>query len=141
MTGYKPKKENKIYPTIKAEKFSIYQLSNNIFKVLPVAGTELDIDDAIEIRQGITKLCPNMKFAVMVDGSNYFSTTAELRQLIASDEYTQLRFATAIVTESLAGKIIGNFFIKVNKPASPTKIFSKEKDAFQWLNHSALSLQ
>jgi hypothetical protein len=141
MTGFKPQKENKIYPTIKSEKFSIYQLSINIFKVLPVAETELDKEDAIEIRQSITKLCPNMKFAVMVDGSNYFSTTVELRQLIASDEYTQLRFATAIVTESLAGKIIGNFFIKVNKPGSPTKIFSKEEDAFRWLNHLALSLQ
>jgi hypothetical protein len=141
MTGFKPKKENKKLAAITSEKYSIYQLTFNIFKVTPKTGIELDVQDAIEIRKGIISLCPATKFAVMVDGSNYFSTTSELRQLIASEAYTQLRFATAIVTQSMAGKIIGNFFIKVNKPASPTKIFSNEEDAFQWLNHLSLSLQ
>jgi hypothetical protein len=141
MTGFKPQKKRKDKAVIVAEKYSIFVLAANIFKVSPMAGVELDAHDGMEIRKRILSLCPNQKFAVLVDGSNYFSTTAELRELIASDTFTQLRFATAICTQSLAGKIIGNFFIKVNKPASPTKIFSSEKLAFEWLTHLSLSLQ
>lgn len=141
MTGVKTIKLTQGEAAVVREKYSLYCLSKNIFKVSPVAGIELDDQDGKEIRNEILRLCPDSKFAVLVDGSNYFSTTAELRQLIASEAYTQLRFATAIVTKSMAGKIIGNFFIKVNKPASPTKIFSNEVDAFKWLKHLALSLQ
>ena len=77
----------------------------------------------------------------MTDATDFFSTTNELRQLLASAAFTDLRFATAIVTKSMASKIIGNFFIRVNKPTTPTKLFSSEKLAFEWLNHLSLSLQ
>ncbi|MGZ4078580.1 MAG: DUF7793 family protein, partial [Bacteroidia bacterium] len=59
--------------------------------------------------------------------------TDAARKLIASKEYTDKRFAIAFVTTSLANKIVGNFFIKFNKPASATKLFSDEETALEWI--------
>jgi hypothetical protein len=123
------------------EKFEIFVLSNNIFKLKPHINVELDVEDAYEMRKNFLNFSKGNKFAVLTDATNYFSTTSELRQLLASATFTELRFATAIVTNSMANKIIGNFFIKVNKPATPTKLFSSEKLAFEWLTHLSLSLQ
>lgn len=123
------------------EKFEIFVLSSNIFKLKPKSGIELDVEDGYEIRRNFLLLSKGNKFAVLTDATNFFATTSELRQLLASQEFTDLRFATAIVTQSMASKIIGNFFIKVNKPATPTKLFSSEEIAFEWLSHLALSLQ
>lgn len=123
------------------EKYEIFILSKNLFKLKPRENAELDVNDGIEIRKAFLILSEGAKWAVLVDGTNFFSTTGELRQLSASEEYTILRLALAIVTKSMATKIIGNFFIKVNKPASPTKLFSNEKLAIEWLNHLLLSQQ
>ena len=123
------------------DKFEIFVLSSNIFKLKPKENVELVVQDAIEIRNIFFKLANGSKWAVLVDGANFFTTTAEFRSLSASAAYTDLRVALAIVTNSMATKIIGNFFIKVNKPASHTKLFSNEKEALAWLKHLTLSLQ
>ena len=107
----------------------------------PRAGVELDVEDGYEMRGNFLLLSNGNKFAVLTDATQFFSTSSELRQLLASALFTELRFATAIVTQSMASKIIGNFFIKVNKPATPTKLFSSEQLAFEWLTHLSLSLQ
>lgn len=38
-----------------------------------------------------------------------------------------------MVTNSLANKLLGNFFIKFHKPKTPARIFSDEKTALEWL--------
>jgi hypothetical protein len=121
------------------EKYQVYVLAKNIYKLKLQSNIELDANDAIEIRSNFLSLSNGKKWGVLVDAENFFSTTSEFRQLSASKEYTDLRLALAIVTNSMATKIIGNFFIKVNKPASPTKLFSNEKQAFEWLKRLLLS--
>ena len=65
--------------------------------------------------------------------NTFFSTTNEFRKLLASKEFTDYRMAVAFVTKNMAIKILGHFFINVNKPATPTKMFTNEADAFKWL--------
>jgi hypothetical protein len=123
------------------EKYEIFILSKNLYKLKPRENVELDLQDGIEMRNIFLALSNGSKWAVLIDGANFFSTTSELRQLSANEEYTKLRLALAIVTKSMATKIIGNFFIKVNKPASPTKLFSEEKPAIEWLKQLLLNQQ
>ena len=123
------------------DKFEIFILSKNIFKIKPKENIELDAQDAFEIRKNFASLAVGNKWAVLTDGGNYFTTTSEFRQLLASKAFTDHRVALAIVTKSMATKIIGNFFIKVNKPGTPTKLFISETDAYDWLNNQMLSLQ
>jgi len=43
--------------------------------------------------------------------------------------------ADAFITNSPAMKLISNFYLRINKPARPTKMFSKEKEAIEWLKN------
>jgi hypothetical protein len=52
-------------------------------------------------------------------------TNADIQQ------YTK---AAAIVQNSLAHRILGNFVIKVQRPLAPTKLFTTVPDALTWLN-------
>jgi hypothetical protein len=124
------KKSNAVFSN---DKFEIFVLASNIFKVKPRLNAELDVEDGKKIRTILMKLSVNKSYAILGDGTNYFTSTSELRQLMASKEFTDLRFGFAIVTRSIATKIVGNFFIKVNKPASPTRIFDEEASALEWL--------
>ena len=51
----------------------------------------------------------------------------------ASKEGTQYSIAEAIVIKNLAQKILANFYLSFNKPLKPTKLFTNEKDALDWL--------
>lgn len=114
-------------------KLEITKLTDRIYKLKPFEGIELDIDDVKEMRRVYLEFSGGEKFAILLDAGLEFSTTPAARELIASKEYTVLRVATALVTTSLANRLVGNFFIRVNKPASPTRMFNDEKDAFEWL--------
>lgn len=118
-------------------KFEITRLDNSIFKLMPFEGVELDIEDVQKMRSVYLELSKGEKFAVLLDAKYVFTTTEEARKLLASKEYTDKRFAAAFVTSSLANKIFGNFFIKFNKPASPTKLFTEESSALEWLEEQA----
>lgn len=41
--------------------------------------------------------------------------------------------ADAFVINSLAQRIVANFYLKINKPFVPTKFFNNEEDAVVWL--------
>ena len=46
--------------------------------------------------------------------------------------------ADALVINSLAHKILANFYMKMNKPVKPTKIFTSQKKAVDWLKNLKL---
>ena len=41
--------------------------------------------------------------------------------------------ADALVIKSLAHKMLANFYVKINKPIKPTKIFTIQEKALNWL--------
>ncbi|GAA4841844.1 hypothetical protein [Algivirga pacifica] len=51
-----------------------------------------------------------------------------------ANEGNQYILASAIVISSPIVKMLANFFIRVNKPKNPTKIFTDEVNAVEWLN-------
>lgn len=114
-------------------KYEITILDDCIFKLKPFEGAEIDVDDVKEMRKVYLEFSKGKPFAILLDASQDFTPTDEARKLLASKEYTEKRVAAGFVTTTLANKIIGNFFIKFNKPASPTKLFNDEAAAFTWL--------
>ncbi len=51
----------------------------------------------------------------------------------ASEEGLLYTIADAFVVKSLAQKILASFYLKFNKPPKPSKIFTNEKAALEWL--------
>lgn len=114
-------------------KFEITILRPYLFKLTPFGDVEIGAEDVYEMRKVFLRFSDDQPFAVLLDASNNFTPTEEARALLASKEFTSKRIAAAFVTTSLANKLIGNFFINFNRPATPTRMFTDEAAALAWL--------
>jgi hypothetical protein len=114
-------------------KFEIREEHLPIFRLTIFEAVEIELEDVMEMAAAFRKLSQGQKFAVLLDATKPFTLSSEARNMIASKELTSDRMAAAFVTRSLANKLVGNFFIKFNKPATPTRLFSDEAAAMVWL--------
>lgn len=55
------------------------------------------------------------------------------RQYFALPEHINVISKSAIVLNSSSQRLVGNFFLRVNKPAIPTKLFNYPEEAWNWL--------
>lgn len=70
---------------------------------------------------------------VLSDITKEKSPKKEVRDYLGSADVLALTKANAIVAGSLLSKIVGNLYLSFNKPSIPTKMFSDEASALQWL--------
>lgn len=97
-------------------------------------GEYIELEDAIEMREANLKLSEGKPFCLLMSGlTGYYTFSPDAKRLLAGKEYSTLRKAVAFVSNSLATKLLSEAFIRINKPKSPSKVFSNEKDAFEWL--------
>lgn len=61
------------------------------------------------------------------------SFTKEAREYVASDEVTAFIKAEAFVISGIALRILGNGYLRINKPKRPIKIFKSRGPAVHWL--------
>ena len=58
----------------------------------------------------------------------------EVRSWAADSSGNKYTYCDAVVISNFAQKIIANFYIKFNKPQSPTKVFNSTEKALEWIN-------
>lgn len=73
-----------------------------------------------------------MPFIIFIGEFSTFNKDA--REFSADPTKENATTAIAYVIDNLAQKLIANFFIRINKPAKPVKLFNSEEDALLWLN-------
>jgi hypothetical protein len=61
------------------------------------------------------------------------SLSRDARAFYASAETGTVFSATALLVSSPVSRAIGNFFIGLNKPSMPTRLFGSEAEAVEWL--------
>ena len=101
------------------------------FVALPVP--EHTLDDAKENVEIAAKICKGKKVPGLVDIREVKSVSREARMHYAGDENAKVLSAVAILVDSPISRIIGNFFIGLNKAPFPCKLFSSESAAIEWL--------
>jgi hypothetical protein len=57
----------------------------------------------------------------------------EARAFFASEDYMRLCSQTALVVGSPVSRVIGSFFVGLNRPSYPYKIFDDPEEAAEWL--------
>lgn len=60
--------------------------------------------------------------------------TKEARDYLASKEGCHKAASCAILINSNVTRVLANYFIMINKPLVPTKVFTNEEGAKQWLS-------
>lgn len=94
---------------------------------------EIGLEDAKHDFWIAAEMVGNRRVAVMADSREYTHFSEEVREFYAGREAAERIVAMAIIISSLPTRLIGNFFIRFNKPLFPTRLFNSEQEATQWL--------
>jgi hypothetical protein len=97
-------------------------------------GVKLRIEDSTaEMEIYEKEYCNEMKRPILVDIKNIKSVSKESRGIYTSKETARYLSAAALLIGNPVSRIIGNFYMGINKTAMPVKMFSSEKEALAWL--------
>lgn len=76
------------------------------------------------------------KIPLLIDADEFINVTTEARKLIRKLESIVPISARALIMTSLGHRILASFYIKMQKPIVPTKIFNNYEDGIQWLTEN-----
>lgn len=96
-------------------------------------GATFDAEHAIDNRTAALELAGWQRCGLIFESEGDIVTTPEMRQVSASAQYNSHFIAVALVSPSVAMKILGNFYMRINKPVVPTRFFSQHEPAEAWL--------
>ncbi len=92
------------------------------------------MDDIKEMIEYVIEFVGKRRHYAIVDFGSQVNSTTESRNMYAQSEYLNAyRIADAFIVETLALKLIANFFIKVTKPKIKTRSFTNIPDAIEWI--------
>ena len=109
-------------------------LDNNIIYCRVLPGELMSLEDGRDNIHAISKLAGGKKVPVVVDIRESKGVSKECRKYFASKEVAKVQTACALLIESPFSRLIGNFFLGLNKPLFPTRLFNDEGEAINWLN-------
>lgn len=91
-------------------------------------------DVVAQIDAGHKLIGQNVKLPVLVDISNIKTLSREARLYVTnSPESVSICKAVALLVGSPITSVIGNFFMGLNKPVYPLKLFNQLEEAVKWL--------
>lgn len=94
---------------------------------------EMTLADTKEVLSAILKATNGKKCPLFADISDIKSVDRESREYAASEEFARAISAMALLIGSPVSRVIGNFFLGLSKPKFPTRLFTSESDAIEWL--------
>jgi hypothetical protein len=118
---------------IEINTFFTWMGEDGICRTVTKPMAEIDLEDAIENTIVVTGLYAGKKFPLLVDSRNIKSMTREARQHFSTNGRETKLTSFAILVKSPLSKVIGNFFMGLNKPQVPARLFDNESDAIDWL--------
>jgi hypothetical protein len=95
---------------------------------------DMTLENSKEILKFTRSHSPWKLSPILLTGGDFMSQEKESREFNGSDEVIQYCSAIAFISDSLAKKILANFFISINKDKVPMKFFKTEEEAFKWLS-------
>lgn len=98
------------------------------------AGLTMVLDDAVENVAAVARLAQGARVPLLLDLRAYASSASrEAREYYAGPENAKVNIAVGILIRSSVGRLIGNFFIGLNRTLFPTRLFSSPEEALAWL--------
>jgi len=107
--------------------------SDGIIHVDYKKNVTLDVNLQVSMRKIFIRLTEGKKFHFIFSAAEGFTLTKEARENTDILDSNSPISAYGIVANNLAYKLIANFYLKVNKPKVPFKLFLTVEDAAQWL--------
>ena len=95
-------------------------------------GIILDLEMQMEHLNALIKIAEGKKIPFVVTAGKHVNITPEARDNAIVIEDQSPVCATAVVVQNLAYRLIADFYMKINKPKTPYKVFTDKSAAFEW---------
>ena len=122
--------ENDIITTKTAK---IWMGEDNIIRISHYQNVDITLQDMKDIVASCQKVSCGKPCPLLVDARYIKSMSHDAREHASGQEVNNIIIATATLVGSPVSRTIVNFFMKLNKPLVPTKLFTDEDEAFVWL--------
>lgn len=106
-----------------------------VSRVSPLA--EIELEHAKENTKKVNQLSGDHVYPILVDIRKIRSISKEARDHFAMKGRKPGVVAIAMVVSSPLSRIIGNFFLGLNQPTVPTRLFNDEEAAVAWIKKGA----
>jgi hypothetical protein len=111
----------------------IWLEDDGIVRVKVKPNIHITLQDAQVAMRAISEVCGGKTRPALVDMRGLVGMDREARLFFAGEETAKVEAAAALIIESPLSKAIGNFFMGLNKPIFPTRLFTSETEALAWL--------
>lgn len=113
--------------------FAKYEFENSILIVKVINGLKVDKPAMRQILEDAVNFTDHQKYYAIIDLTNNVESTFESRNYYANNELNRFRLADAFIVNSLYIHSLTNFYLKIKKPAIPSKMFNDIESAKQWV--------
>lgn len=96
--------------------------------------SEVTLEDAKTEVVAIDKLNGGKRAPTLVHIGGVKSVSRDARKYYSSEESAQTIAAAALLISSELSKILANFFMGINRPIMPVKLFTSKDEAIDWLS-------
>ena len=125
--------EIEIVKEIHVPEADILMRADGIVHVLYKKNVTLDIELQMKMFHLFKELTGNVKHPFVFSALEGVVVTKEARDNAIVIEDESPVSAVAVIADNLAYRLIANFYLKVNKPKNPYKVFKKMDEALAWL--------
>ncbi len=96
-------------------------------------GACVTLKEAAENTDAVTSFYKDKRFPLLIDSRGIKSMDREARNQFSTNNRETRINSFAVVVKSPLSRVIGNFFMGLNKPQVPAKLFDNEVKALEWL--------
>ena len=118
--------------SISDTKFLISLAEEGYYDLFIKDNVEIFVDDMIRIRDAQKQLS-SQRIPILISGGKYSTTNVDVLKFLAKNENMPYSKVSAYIANSISQKLLGNFYLNINKPERPTRFFNNKEDAINWL--------
>jgi hypothetical protein len=100
------------------------------------SGSEITLQDAKDNTTAVIKVSGDSNFPILVDLREIKSISKEARDHFSMRGRKPHVTAIAMLVKSPVSRIIGNFFLGLNRPTVPTRLFNLQNEAILWMKRN-----
>ncbi|MBI1947164.1 MAG: hypothetical protein HYS27_15820 [Deltaproteobacteria bacterium] len=111
----------------------LWRGDDDIIRAVSYAGAHMTLEDAVENIQACARLAGQRRLPVQVDLRPIGSADSAARRYYAGGEVAEVCSVVALLIGSPVSRVLGNFFLTVDRPVAPMRLFTDEAEALAWL--------
>ena len=115
------------------ERAQVFLDPRGIFRIIHPPGAHVELEDVLWIRARHQQVAGSRKIPVLVDTRHMRAMSLTARRAAAAPETARVTSRCGLLVGGPVSALIGNFFMKVARPAYPTRLFTDVEAAEAWL--------